>query len=281
MISGLGPRPGLVGLVKWLPELLRSAFFGRSRRFLLLSPPVLKSQIVFDKENLRFEKISIESSADLSTLRQVFGSEDYSLAPLARGPELVRFYEEVRFMGKTPLVVDCGANIGLAARWFNTEFPEAKIVAIEPDSQNFTKAERIAGRRNVELLLSAVGSKSGFCEIVDPGLGNDAYRTRQTDLGTIPIVSIPDILEKYRSSDYVPFIIKIDIEGAESDLFSANLDWMGKFPLLIIELHDWLLPTQKTSQAFLEAIAPLGRDFVHIGENIFSIGETSFHSSSG
>jgi hypothetical protein len=70
---------------------------------------------------------------------------------------------------------------------------------------------------------------------------------------------------------YQPFLVKIDIEGAEQDLFSCNVEWIEKFPILIIELHDWLLPSQGTSRNFLKAIAPLDRDFVFFGENIFSI----------
>jgi len=36
-------------------------------------------------------------------------------------------------------------------------------------------------------------------------------------------------------------------------------------------LHDWLLPGQGTSRSFLKCMAALDRDFVHIGENVFSI----------
>ena len=42
-------------------------------------------------------------------------------------------------------------------------------------------------------------------------------------------------LKKWDSVD----IIKLDIEGAEKEVFSANdLSWLNKTRLLIIELHD-------------------------------------------
>jgi hypothetical protein len=47
--------------------------------------------------------------------------------------------------------------------------------------------------------------------------------------------------------------------------------WIDRFPLLVIELHDWLLPGQSTSRNFLREIALRDRDFVYRGENIFSI----------
>jgi len=38
-------------------------------------------------------------------------------------------------------------------------------------------------------------------------------------------------------------ILKIDIEGAEKEVFSAaNLDWLKQTKLMIIELHDRWLP---------------------------------------
>ena len=81
-------------------------------------------------------------------------------------------------------------------------------------------------------------------------------------------------MEKYSKNKYTPFIIKIDIEGFEEDLFSKNLEWVDLFPLLIIELHDWMLPKSSNSKNFLQAISKLNRDFVYIGENIFSISNT-------
>jgi hypothetical protein len=79
------------------------------------------------------------------------------------------------------------------------------------------------------------------------------------------------LLESGVARNGAPFIAKIDIEGAEADLFAANTGWVQSFDLVIIELHDWMLPGQGTSRNFLKCIANLDRDFLHIGENIFSI----------
>ena len=85
-------------------------------------------------------------------------------------------------------------------------------------------------------------------------------------------MTVPEILAQYPSpAGYRPFIVKIDIEGFESDLFAENTDWVNDFPVLIIEMHDWLFPGQRTSSNFLKTIARLDRDFVYLGENVFSI----------
>ena len=73
------------------------------------------------------------------------------------------------------------------------------------------------------------------------------------------------------AAGYVPFIAKIDIEGGEADLFSQTVEWADAFALLIVELHDWLLPKEGTSHSFLAYVGSRNRDFIHIGENVFSI----------
>ena len=39
--------------------------------------------------------------------------------------------------------------------------------------------------------------------------------------------------------------------------------------MLIIELHDWLLPQKRTSAPFLSLVARMHLDFVVRGENVF------------
>jgi hypothetical protein len=54
-------------------------------------------------------------------------------------------------------------------------------------------------------------------------------------------------------------------------VFSENTEWIARTPLVIVELHDWLLPKAGTSRPFLQCISQLNRDFVSIGEDIYSI----------
>jgi hypothetical protein len=79
------------------------------------------------------------------------------------------------------------------------------------------------------------------------------------------------LLKQQRFNDTTPFIVKIDIEGFEENLFEKNTEWLDKFPLLIIELHDWMIPKSANSQNFLRCVSKLNRDFIYINENVFSI----------
>ena len=115
--------------------------------------------------------------------------------------------------------------------------------------------------------------KTVFGDFIDFGIGNNAYRIQQNaGQESIKLVSINSVLKNINLQDNLtPFLIKIDIEGGEEDLFSENTGWVKDSPVLIVELHDWLLPKKKTSLNFLNVISRENRDYLHRGENIFSI----------
>lgn len=223
------------------------------------------------------EKVDVhlrEGTSDWMTFDQIFIDEDYDLRPLPRHAELMAYYRAACAAG-TPLIVDLGANIGLSSLYFSMIWPDAQIVAIEPDAGNYSALRRnIATRPKIDALQAGAGSREGRLRIVDPTSGKNAFTTMISDApdATIDIVTVPKLLETYSvDKGFVPFIMKIDIEGAEAELFSAGTDWIDAFPIISIELHDWLYPGKKTALPFLRAIADRDRDFVYLDENIFSI----------
>jgi hypothetical protein len=52
-------------------------------------------------------------------------------------------------------------------------------------------------------------------------------------------------------------------------VFSKNTSWLGMVDLLIIELHDSLLPWQGNSRAFFSAIVSKPVDYIWRAENLF------------
>src|SRR3954454_22620498 len=75
--------------------------------------------------------------ADHATFRQCFVKQQYDFRVFPQYERLSREYTRAVRARHAPLIIDGGANIGLATRWFATHFPEAKIVAVEPDPANF------------------------------------------------------------------------------------------------------------------------------------------------
>ncbi|MES1976584.1 MAG: FkbM family methyltransferase [Pseudomonadota bacterium] len=231
---------------------------------------------VSNRLNTQSSEIALRSAtSDWFTFDQIFIHEDYNLKALKRYPEFEALYAKFSAAG-TPLILDLGANIGLSGVYFHHVWPASKIVAVEPSEDNFAVLkENFGANVKLEAMLAGVSSRSSRLALADPTAEKNAFTTKAMQPGSeggVQGVTVPEILARHPESEgYFPFIVKIDIEGFESDLFAENTEWVDAFPVLIIEMHDWLFPGQGTSSNFLKTVAKLDRDFVYLGENVFSI----------
>lgn len=213
-----------------------------------------------------------ESLADQSVIQSILIDKCYSFDRLRRSQDIQAAYQWMLQQGRTPLILDAGAHIGASVVYWAKQYPQAHITAWEPEPANFELLKLNTTGLNVELRQSAIGSQAGEWALVDPGEGSWGYRTLPAGEGQpIQVESFSQSVTEKLSAGYQPFIVKIDIEGGEAELFSQNTEWVDLFPILIIELHDWLLPASTNSQNFLRCIATKNRDFVVSGENVFSI----------
>lgn len=207
------------------------------------------------------------SEADICVIRQILEQRDYDLRRLARFNQIQALYDAC----PQPIIIDCGANIGASCVWFADSYPRSKLLAIEPDNVNFGLLQKNCAGLNVIGINGAIASKPGMLSLVDPGIGEWGYRTSGQDAEAVAKVRAYSIDELMHEEEGTPFILKIDIEGAEEELFDAPSRELDRFPIVIIELHDWMLPAKGTSKPFLKWHVGGNRDFVHFGENIFSI----------
>jgi FkbM family methyltransferase len=169
-------------------------------------------------------------SSDVPTYRQIFINKDYDF--------LVQHEPEV--------IIDAGANIGLASIYFANKYPNAKIIAIEPEKSNFAILMRnVAPYSNVTPLQAALWNKSEQIQVTDPGHGKWAFRTEECTSGSaksnlalhmVAGMTVNDIMGKFHIHDVD--ILKIDIEGAEKEVFSDTSTWIDKVDSIIIELHE-------------------------------------------
>jgi FkbM family methyltransferase len=210
--------------------------------------------------------------SDEPVIQSIFQAGAYELRDRERGNGLRAYGATQRALGKTPLIVDAGANIGASAVFFALTHPGAAVVAIEPEPENFSLLQENVAGLPVACLRAALASVEGHVALSDPGIGAWGHRTGAPapGAGPVPTVTMNALYAAYAAT-HVPYIAKIDIEGAEADLFSRNLDWVAQTPMIIIELHDWLLPRQGSSRHFLRCIAEQDRDLMVLGENLVSI----------
>lgn len=263
-------------MARWLARWLlagANTLRGQAPRFWRVSPPLLCRQVIYDRVNRKFFSLKARDSVDLNLMGLIFDKNEYGLEKIGRRDELDAQYAAIIAQNLAPLIVDCGAHCGIATKFFTQTYPQARIVAVEPDEDNAALARETNSGDRVTVLCAAVGSVdgTGSLERQDRSF---AHRINSAVEGETRILSINTLLDDERRSGARPFIVKIVIEGAEENLFDGNTDWIDAFPLLIIELHDGMLPGTANARNFLREMGRRNRDFLYHGKNIFSLSNT-------
>ncbi len=180
------------------------------------------------------------ATTDIQTFEQVFITKEYDFPP-----------------GCDPsVIIDAGANIGLASAYFANQYPGARIIAIEPEASNYQMLKKNSALyKNVSPVKAALWNKDGELHVKDNGNGEWAFTVSSDEEESrekVQAVSIPYLMQAYE----IPAIdiLKIDIEGAEKELFTSNYEnWLPFVRVLVIELHDQY--KQGCSRQFFETIS--------------------------
>ena len=179
-------------------------------------------------------------TSDLATFREIFVNQDYDLDAHGIRDMAQAKYDAIRAAGRRPLIIDAGANVGLATRQFKHFFPEADIIAIEPADDSLAIArENTNGLPGVAFRKAAIW-KEDTTVFLEDSVDASARRVGEdTSAGEgIEAITIKTLLDG-REEDL--FILKMDIEGAEAVVFGEGeepADWLRHAPIVFIEGHD-------------------------------------------
>jgi FkbM family methyltransferase len=239
-------------------------------RFLLRYAPLITGASLASVELPGVGAVHLRSGeSDVEVVRQVFRRHEYDvgIAPAVQA-RIERRYCDIVEASRIPVIVDAGANIGIATLWFKQRFPAAHVVALEPEPGNLAILHKNVGDiAGVTVLDNPIGSTSGFAVVRNGELGW-AAKTQRAEQG-IPVVTMAEAFGKVANG--TPFIAKIDIEGFESDLFAANVDWLQDVFAVYIEPHDWMLPGAATSRNFQRVMGNANFEIFVNGENLLYV----------
>ena len=165
-------------------------------------------------------------TSDWTALRHVMEERDCDV-PLDQEPRLI---------------IDGGANIGLASVLLANKYPQAQILAVEPHGDNALLLRlNCRGYRNVELVSSAIWSSNTYLEIANPESDiHGGFEVRETGSvqtpGSFHAVTMMDLIERGNTTEVD--LLKLDVEGAEKQIFShGHHAWIGRVKTLVIETH--------------------------------------------
>lgn len=168
---------------------------------------------------------AIEDRNDISVLEEVFLNEEYALN-----------------ISPPETLVDLGANFGAASVYFALKWPDARIVAVEPNPAMFERLKRnTAGYPNITCFPYAAGIADGTAafSVGDSHVGSSFVKRgdgqRSID---VAVRSLSSIMAE-AGIEHVN-VLKFDIEGAEEFVF-ADREALGKVDVLVGEVHPDLM----------------------------------------
>jgi FkbM family methyltransferase len=148
----------------------------------------------------------------------------------------------------TPIIFDCGANIGLATIYFKKIYPDSIVIAYEPDPQIFhTLNSNIVsyGFDNVLLMNKAISNYDGYCEFKSEG-GLSGMISDETKPNNISVKTerLKNKLSEFPTIDF----LKIDIEGHEDIVINDIVDQLPKIQNIFLEYHSFIHKPQNLGQ---------------------------------
>jgi FkbM family methyltransferase len=144
-------------------------------------------------------------------------------------------------------IIDAGANIGASTVYLAHLFPDSKIIAIEPERENFSLLEKnTKHHKNVKCIRAALWNERMTMDLVDRTGGTIGFTIAQSkesnsETGqTVECLSIEELCSRFKIRS-IGFL-KLDIEGAEKNVLENSEQWIGRVEVIAAELHDQFVP---------------------------------------
>jgi len=190
------------------------------------------------KNKTGFEFYARRSGSDLEVFNQVWGRREYQLAT----------DQLKKSIGNRAQVniIDAGANIGYSTLFFLSEFPQARIVSVEPDKDNceLIKKNLSINKVDTRVDLKEMGLWDKECSLKTVNTFRDgrswSIQVIESDDDTgLRAISLQGIIKekKWQTID----LLKIDVEGAEARIFNdaENIrQILSITTVLALEIHD-------------------------------------------
>jgi FkbM family methyltransferase len=143
-------------------------------------------------------------------------------------------------------IIDAGANIGLTTIYLKQCFTDAKVILIEPEHDTFI---RLVNNIELNKISNTIKLNKGlwfenttlyfdrsFRDKEDWSVRLSKEKKSENSISTVTI----NELMLTENLEYID-LLKIDIEGAEKELFLVErekLGWLKKTKILALEIHD-------------------------------------------
>jgi FkbM family methyltransferase len=175
---------------------------------------------------------------------------------LLDGPSFVSQYRQIvigeaysfSFTGDDPIIIDGGANVGVASLWWRWKWPNARIVAFEPDPRVFEFLTwNLRHHPTIDLRQSALAPREGPQKFYSEGSdgGSLVLPTESDDsLMDVETVRLSSLINDLGTVN----LLKLDIEGAELSVLLEAESQLVNVERIFVEYHSFSDKKQELSQ---------------------------------
>jgi len=181
-------------------------------------------------------KVQLDPSdlGDLVSFQEIVADRSYDLSLVPFDPEVI---------------LDCGAHIALFSLLARNRYPNAKIIAFEPNPRNIEVIERHLrlNKTNISVVPAAVSTTYGkrrfSAQTSNTGSLDGAYTAVSLDsaekLGESYEVDVVDLRSVILKMKIESLLLKVDIEGEERNVLPAVIPILPKNCAIFLETHNW------------------------------------------
>lgn len=145
---------------------------------------------------------------------------------------------------KSPIIIDCGANVGVSIIYFKHLYPLAKIEGFEPDPKIAALLnENLKANKVTDVIIheKAIWKNNDGINFGIEGADGGSIFLEGKNTVRIPTKRLKEILQSYEQID----LLKIDIEGAEVEVIKDCDEELKRVKYLFIEYHSWIANKQE------------------------------------
>lgn len=136
------------------------------------------------------------------------------------------------------VIFDLGGNVGYSAAFLSHHYPNAKIISIEPNKTNFEAlCKNTKPYPNIVPVNQGVWWRAANLDVINPEADAWEFQLAEVAEGGTPCIAIDDLFKTYCEEGQAA-MVKMDIEGAEKEIFRETSDWISKTAFIQIEIHE-------------------------------------------
>jgi FkbM family methyltransferase len=166
-------------------------------------------------------------------------------------------------------IIDLGANVGIFTRHCRGLFPDALIISVEPDTDNFEYLKVGNDHHKTKLLKKAVGTGNIYrlpnalngaheCYLSE-GVGYSGSDLKLFETVDVSSIMLPDLSRLITGK----VLLKVDIEGNDTVIMNdpESVELIKTFDYITFEIHNYaqthdkVIEVRRVVSEFIEALS--------------------------